>query len=257
MFFFKRAGNEAASSAVRPCERHCRAGRPRGPEQLRAQRRGRHLTRRLRAPRAPSEALEKQLLSAPCRLCFCGSAGRGGESTCGEGPPTPWRRYLARRTPGRPHLGQRGFPAPPCRRAPRAAGCRHREAPCWPRPATCRRPRGRSWRCPSLPGREPITPSSGRGGGRHPRRGLESSDYLIAADTKPIFLPLKIPSIVTAIFTTGPSYSSTRATFPRFFESLPKEQGRVAHWLHANKPLLLPTPLCSVPSSFPLFLNTH
>lgn len=75
------------------------------------------LTRRLRAPRAPSEAREKQLLFAPCRLCFCGSAGSGGESTCGEGPPTPWRRYLARRTPGRPHLGQRGFPAPPCRRA--------------------------------------------------------------------------------------------------------------------------------------------
>ena len=225
-FSSERQENEAASSGVRPCDKHRRAGRQgrrRGARSSSARRGGGAILRVVCAPLAPRPRPGR---SSCCLLrvgCFRGSAGRGGESTCGEGPPTPWTRYLARRTPGRPHLGRRGFPAPPCRRAPRAAGCRHREAPCGLRPATCRRPRGRSWRCPSLPGREPITPSNGRGGGRHPRRGFESFDYLIAADTKPIFLPLKIRSIVTTIFTSGPSYSSTRATFPLFFESLPKE----------------------------------
>lgn len=47
------------------------------------------------------------------------------------------------------------------------------------------------------------------GWGRRPQRGLESSDYLIAADTKPLFLPL---SIVTDIFIQDPDTVSTRAS---------------------------------------------
>lgn len=141
--------------------------------------------------------------------------------------PPPRRHYLVSQLPVRLNLGSPGLSAPPCRPCiATASSCRAaRKVPgqaC--AQATCRRPRaagrrGRSWQCPSHSRRHRFIPF---GWGRCPRRGLESSDYLIAADTKPIFLPLSILSIVTNIFIQDPVTVSSSASFP-VFESQPKE----------------------------------
>lgn len=118
----------------------------------------------------------------PRRRASSPAPRRQGWGTCGQGPPEP-RETL----PGEPAGA----------RSSTMSAARRRSLPLWRRqrtpapacaPATCRRPRGRGRLCPFRSGRYPIHPL--QRGGRCPRRGFESSDYLIAADTKPIFLLL-------------------------------------------------------------------
>lgn len=91
--------------------------------------------------------------------------------------------------------------------------CQERPGQAWA-PATCRRPAGRALAVP-FPHQEasvhPLRP------GEAPTGGFESFDYLIAADTKPIFLPLSILPIVANISIQGPVPVSTGASFPLFF----------------------------------------
>lgn len=88
----------------------------------------------------------------------------------------------------------------------------------------------------------------GRTGGALPTPGgFESFDYLIAADTKPIFLPLNILSMVTPFSLQDPVAAAGEPLSVCVFESQPKAKGRAAYWLPADKPLPSPIPLFSVP----------
>lgn len=126
------------------------------------------------------------ILSPPARA-------DGGSNPAERGLHPP-RRYLASQLLVRLHLGSPGL-TPPCRLCTATtSSCRAARKV----PGTCgcpQRPAGRVGSSPSPGG--PAHPCSG---GRCPRRGLESSDYLIAADTKPIFPPLSILAVVTTFF---------------------------------------------------------
>lgn len=122
-----------------------------------------------------------------------------------------------RQLPVRLHLGPSGRSAPPwqpctatassCRAARNVSG---RPVPRQPTGGR----RAGSWQCPFHARRHRFTRL---GRGRRPRRGFESFDYLIAADTKPIFLPLPMLSIVANISIQDPVPVSTTASFPLFF----------------------------------------
>lgn len=185
-----------------PCSRE--------PEHRAAVLSGWHVTRRLGTS-------TRSLLHA----CFVSPALpglTGAEIPAERCLPPPRRHYLASQLPVRLNLGSSGLSAPPCqpctatasscRTARQVQGQACAQAPCR-RPRAAGRP-GRSWQCPSHSRRHRFIPSSW---GRCPRRGFESSDYLTAADTKPIFLPLPILSIVTDIFIQDLVTVSSRASF--------------------------------------------
>lgn len=114
-------------------------------------------------------------------------------------------------------------------------------------PGTGRCPGRPGGRVGSLPLREaPLHPCSG---GRRPRRGLESFDYLIAADTKPIFPPLAILSIVTT-FLFGPQSQERRCRFACLLKVSQEEKGAPPAGCADKPPLSLPLsplPLLSLP----------
>lgn len=162
---------------------------------------------------------DKHALSAPCVFRFsCSARLTGAEIPAERCLPPPRRHYLASQLPVRLNLGSSGLSAPPCqpctatasscRTARKVQGQACAQATC-KRPWAASRP-GRSWQCPSHSRRHRFIPYSW---GRCPRRGFESSDYLTAADTKPIFLPLPILSIVTDIFIQDLVTVSSRASF--------------------------------------------
>lgn len=160
--------------------------------------------------------------SAPCAFHFSFSArAYGGRKFCRKGSPPPGRCYLVSQLLVRLHPGSPGLSAPPCRLCTATASSCHaaRKVPGNLRAPVA--PSGQGWQ-PFHSGRPRFTPCSR---GRCPRRGLESFDYLIAADTKPIFPPL---SIVTTFLLRPQLPGAPEPVCFCVFESQPKEERRTA-----------------------------
>lgn len=216
----RAAGDELASSRLRAYRRRChrtegqkallgawggRAGssrgegerrspsrsRPRSPQRRRRGRpalAGRSFPRRhfIQAePRPGARAAEPQPQPQPPprppRSLSCFS--RRGWGICGQGPPearedATWRAGLDAQLH---HVG-RAPQEPP-------AGAPPADSPAGRGPGNLRAPAGQGPAVPFPLGK--VSDSSPSARGRRPQRGSGSSDYLIAADTKPIFFLFK------------------------------------------------------------------
>lgn len=134
-----------------------------------------------RGPRAAEPQPQPQPPPRPPRSLSCSS--RRGWGICGQGPPearedATWR---AGRDAQLHHVG-RAPQEPP-------AGAPPADSPAGRGPGNLRAPAGQGPAVPFPLGK--VSDSSPSARGRRPLRGSGSSDYLIAADTKPIFFLFK------------------------------------------------------------------
>lgn len=185
-------GGRAGSSRSGGERREEQGSRPRSGQWAPRRRRGRtalaggSLPRRHFIQSEPQpRAQGAELPPPPPRSVSCSAPPRVGYLRAGAAPAPGDATWRAGHLASRP-----GRAAPPCR--PRAAGasrCGAASRLCAGlRPGNLRAPAEQGPAVP-FPLRE-VSDSSPSARGRRPRRGSESSDYLIAADTKPIFLPL-------------------------------------------------------------------
>lgn len=148
----------------------------------------------------------------PCAFHFSSARVMGAEIPA-EGPP-PWETLPCEPAAWSPAPGSPGLSAPPCRLCTvTASSCRAARKV----PGNLRAPAAAGTSLAALPHRGPTAPPAAGGGAR---RGLESFDYLIAADTKPIFPPLSILSIVTT-FLFRPQLQRVPEPAASVFESQP------------------------------------
>lgn len=130
-------------------------------------------------------------------LLFC--QANGGRNTCRESS-TPRRRDLASQLLVGLHPGSPGLPPPWWLCPATASSCRTARKV----PGTCSALGGRRAGVAALPLRRPrFTPAAGEAPPEETGRGLGSFDYLIAADTNPIFLLFQ-SSQLSPHFHSGP-----------------------------------------------------